>query len=102
MRIINLSSGAAYGAAGARHALLDEETGCDPESLYAITKFSSEKVAPRLTALWHPEFLRGRLSGVFGRWERPPRVRDTLSPQAQILTIIRQQGEAVLPRPCVK
>jgi UDP-glucose 4-epimerase len=43
-----------------------------------------------------------RLSGVFGRWERATGVRDTLSPQAQILATIRRQGEAVLPRPGVK
>jgi UDP-glucose 4-epimerase len=101
-RIINLSSGAAYGAAGARHALLDEETACDPESLYAITKFASEKVAARLAALWHLDIVSVRLSGVFGRWERPTGVRDTLSPQVQILAINRQQGEAVLPRPGFK
>jgi UDP-glucose 4-epimerase len=101
-RIINLSSGAAYGAAGARHALLDEETACDPESLYAITKFGSERVAARLAALWHFEIVSVRLSGVFGRWERATGARDTLSPHAQILATIRQQGEAVLPRPGVK
>jgi len=101
-RIINLSSGAAYGAAGARHALLDEETACDPESLYAITKFASERVAARLAALWHFDMVSVRLSGVFGRWESATGVRDTLSPQAQILATIRQQGEAVLPRPGVK
>src|ERR1700730_6301344 len=97
-RIINLSSGRAYGAAGARHALLDEETACDPESLYAITKFASERVAARLAALWHFDIVSVRLSSVFGRWERATGVRDTLSPQAQISATVRRQGEAVLPR----
>ena len=46
-RIINLSSAAAYGASAFRNVLLDEETPCDPASLYAITKFASEKVAVR-------------------------------------------------------
>jgi UDP-glucose 4-epimerase len=36
-RIVNLSSAAAYGAAGSRHALRNEATACDPESIYAIT-----------------------------------------------------------------
>jgi UDP-glucose 4-epimerase len=102
VRVINLSSGAAYGAAGSRHALLDEETACDPESLYAITKFASERVAARLAALWHFDIVSVRLSSVFGTWERATGVRDTLSPQAQILAVLRQQGEAVLPRPGVK
>ena len=51
-RVVNLSSAAAYGTAAFRNTLLDEETACDPASLYAITKFASEKVAARLAALW--------------------------------------------------
>jgi UDP-glucose 4-epimerase len=102
MRVINLSSAAAYGAAGSRHALLDEEMACDPVSLYAITKFASERVAARLAALWHFDIVSVRLSGVFGRWERATGVRDTLSPQAQIIAAIGQQAEALLPRPGVR
>jgi UDP-glucose 4-epimerase len=101
-RIINLSSGSAYGAAGTRHAVLDEETGCDPETLYAITKYASERVAARLAALWNLDIVSVRLSGVFGTWERATGVRDTLSPQAQILACLRQRSEAVLPRPGVR
>jgi UDP-glucose 4-epimerase len=101
-RVVNLSSAAAYGAAGVRHALLDEETACDPESLYAITKFASEKVAARLAALWQIDIISVRLSGVFGPWERETGMRDTLSPQMQIIAAMRDHREAVLPRPGVK
>jgi nucleoside-diphosphate-sugar epimerase len=69
-RIINLSSAAAYGAAAFQHAMLDEETACDPVSLYAVTKYTSEKVAARLAALWQADIISVRLSGVFGPWER--------------------------------
>ena len=101
-RIINLSSGSAVGAAGTRHAVLDEDTPCDPESLYAITKFASERVAARLARLWDLDIVSVRLSGVFGTWERATGVRDTLSPQAQILACLDQRSEAVLPRPGVR
>jgi UDP-glucose 4-epimerase len=101
-RIINLSSGSAVGAAGTRHAVLDEDTACDPESLYAITKYASERVAARLAALWKLDIVSVRLSGVFGTWERATGVRDTLSPQAQILACLGQRSEAVLPRPGVR
>jgi UDP-glucose 4-epimerase len=101
-RIVNLSSAAVYGAAGVRHKLLDEATACDPETLYAISKFASEKVAARLAALWQTEVISVRLSGVFGPWERETGMRDTLSPQLQIMAIMREHGEAVLPRPGVK
>jgi UDP-glucose 4-epimerase len=100
-RIINLSSGSALGAAAFRHVLLDEETPCEPVSLYAITKFASERVAARLAALWQADFISVRLSGVFGPWERLTGVRDTPSPQMQIIAALRQRKEAVLARPGV-
>ncbi len=101
-RIINLSSAAAYGAAAFRHALLDEETACDPISLYAITKYASEKVAARLAALWQSDIISVRLSGVFGPWERATGLRDTPSPQMQIAAALQRHGEAVLSRPGIR
>jgi UDP-glucose 4-epimerase len=101
-RVINLSSAGAYGAAAFRHALLDEDLPCDPVSLYAITKFASERVAARLAELWQTDIVSVRLSGVFGPWERATGVRDTLSPQMQIRAAQRQGNEAILPRPGVR
>jgi len=101
-RIINLSSAAAYGASAFRNVLLDEETPCDPASLYAITKFASEKVAARLAVLWQQEIISVRLSAVFGPWERSNDVRDTPSPQAQMLAAMQKGYEAVLSRPGVR
>lgn len=98
-RIINLSSAGAYGATAFRHALLEEDMACDPVSLYAITKFASERVAARLAALWSFDIISVRLSGVFGPWERATGVRDTLSPQVQILDALQQKREALLARP---
>ena len=101
-RIINLSSAAAYGASAFRNVLLDEETPCDPATLYAITKFASEKVAARLAGLWQQEIISVRLSAVFGPWERTNDVRDTPSPQAQILAAMQEGYQAVLSRPGVR
>jgi len=101
-RIINLSSGSALGAAAFRHTLLDEETPCEPVSLYAITKHASERVAARFAALWPADIISVRLSGVFGPWERPTGVRDTLSPQMQIIAALRERKEAVLSRPGIR
>src|SRR5580704_5069320 len=101
-RIINLSSGAAYGTNAFRNMPLEEETACDPVSLYAITKFASEKVAARLAALWQCEIISVRLSAVFGPWERTNDVRDTPSAQAQILAAMQERRDAVLPRPGVR
>jgi UDP-glucose 4-epimerase len=101
-RIINLSSAAAYGASAFRNVLLDEGTPCDPASLYAITKFASEKVAARLASLWQCEIISVRLSAVFGPWERSNDVRDTPSAQAQILAAMQEGREATLSRPGVR
>jgi UDP-glucose 4-epimerase len=101
-RVINLSSAAAYGAAVPRNGWLDEETFCDPVSLYAITKYASEKVAARLAALWQFDIISVRLSGVFGPWERATGSRDTPSAQMQIVAALHQQTEAILSRPGVK
>jgi UDP-glucose 4-epimerase len=98
-RVINLSSASAFGASAFRHAVLDEELACDPVSLYAITKFASEKVAARLADLWQFDIISVRLSGVFGPWERATGVRDTPSPQMQIRAALACGGEALLSRP---
>lgn len=97
-RIINLSSAAAYGAAAFRNTLLDEEMTCEPVSLYAITKYASEKVAARLSALWQFDVISVRLSAAFGPWERATGFRDTPSAQMQIVAAMQQRGEAVLSR----
>jgi UDP-glucose 4-epimerase len=101
-RIINLSSAAAYGAAASRHALLDEETACDPVSLYAVTKYASEKVAARLAALWDFDIINMRLSAAFGPWELATGSRDTPSAPMQIMTALHQRNEAVLSRPGIR
>ena len=101
-RIVNLSSAAAYGTSAFGNTPLVEEAACDPASLYAITKLASEKIAARLAALWQCEIISVRLSAGFGPWERMNEVRDTPSPQAQILAAMQGGSEAVLQRPGVR
>lgn len=98
-RVVNLSSAAAYGAAGEREAELTEETPGEPVGLYAITKWASERVGARMAGLWGLDLVSLRLSGVFGPWERSTGVRDTLSPQCQILEAAASGQEALLARP---
>lgn len=97
-RVINLSSAAAYGAAGERVDELAEETPGDPVGLYAITKWASERVGARLGDLWGIDIVSLRLSGVFGPWERATGVRDTLSPHCQILAAAVAGEAAILSR----
>ncbi|MDF0519545.1 NAD(P)-dependent oxidoreductase [Bradyrhizobium yuanmingense] len=98
-RVVNLSSASAYGAAGARVDILDEETPCDPVSFYAISKFTSERSVARYAALFGGDFLSVRLTAVFGPWERPGSVRDTPSLQYQILAAFARGEPAIMPEP---
>jgi UDP-glucose 4-epimerase len=98
-RVINLSSGSAYGASGQRYPVLDETTPCDPQSLYAISKFASERVAARLADLWQTDVVSVRLSAVFGPFERVGGVRDTPSPQAQIVDCLLRGQPALIDDP---
>ena len=98
-RVVNLSSAAAYGAAGQREARLDETVPADPVGLYAVTKFASERVAARLGALWGMDVVSLRLSGVFGPWERATGWRDTLSPHLQAASLAEAGAPAFLGRP---
>jgi len=101
-RVINLSSASAYGAAGQRYPVLEEETPCDPVSFYAISKFTSERSVARLAELHSGDFLSVRLSAVFGPWERIGKVRDTPSLQFQILAEFARGEPALLPAPGIK
>ena len=98
-RVINLSSAAAYGASGQHLALLEESTPCNPQSLYAISKFASERVAARLAELWQTDVVSVRLSGVFGAFEQPGGVRDTPSPQGLIIDCLARGVPALLSDP---
>lgn len=98
-RVINLSSAAAYGRAGEREAILREEVPADPVGLYAVSKLASERVVARLADLWGLDAVSVRLSAVFGPWERATGVRDTLSPQLQVMMRAAAGEPAVLERP---
>ncbi|RVU13919.1 NAD-dependent epimerase/dehydratase family protein [Methylobacterium oryzihabitans] len=95
-RVVNLSSAAAYGAAPA--PVLAETVPAEPATLYAVTKFASERVLARLAALWGLDGVSVRLSAVFGPFERATGLRDTLSPQAQIAACAADGRPALLPR----
>jgi UDP-glucose 4-epimerase len=97
-RVVNLSSAAAYGLAGGRVGLLEEDTPVDPTALYPITKWASERIGARIAALWGLSFVSARLSGVFGPWEHLTGVRDTPSPHFQVIRALRAGRPALLPR----
>ena len=103
-RVINLSSGSALGAAAfpAAGGLLDEGVLPDPQVMYGITKYASERVAARLADLWRLDVRSVRLSTAFGPWERLTGVRSTMSPQFQIALLARAGATAVLERPCLR
>jgi UDP-glucuronate 4-epimerase len=98
-RIVHLSSGAVYGDS-AREALeLTETTPLKARTLYAVTKQAGEATALRLGDNHGVEVAVGRLGTCFGRFERATGVRDTLSPQHQVLQQALAGDPVRLPRP---
>jgi UDP-glucose 4-epimerase len=98
-RVVNLSSAAAYGTAAFAPGALDEGgTAPDPRTLYALSKFATERVGERLGTLWGVDFRSARLSTVFGPWERATGARDTLSPFMQLLLLADAGMPALLAR----
>ena len=97
-RVINLSSAGAYGEAAFGTEILEETTAADPRTIYSITKYGSERIGDRMSEVWDLDVVSVRLSAVFGRWERQTSVRDTPSPQFQILQSALADLPAVLKR----
>lgn len=95
-RVVNLSSGAAYGASAHTDEPLAEDTVLDPIELYPVTKATSERIARRLATLWSMDFINVRLSSVFGPWEIDSGVRDLLTPQLQATQLALARRQAVL------
>jgi UDP-glucose 4-epimerase len=98
-RVINLSSVAAYGETMFGDEALDESAPCSPHTLYALTKFASERLCARMAELWSMDIVSVRLSAVFGPWERESDARDTPSPFLQLMQLARRGEIARLPRP---
>ena len=99
-RIINISSGSAYGNGGFgdtgwKHSLDEFGTREDPQTLYAISKYTGERVALRMGELLKKRVINVRLSAIFGRWEYETGVRDTLSAPMQA-TLLALKGETAL------
>lgn len=98
-RVLFLSSGAVYGAAGLTASLLDErDTPPAPGTLYPITKLAAERLALRLGELAGLDVVAARVGAAFGPWEADTGARDTLSPHFQLVRHARRGIEAVLPR----
>ncbi|MGI4954596.1 MAG: NAD-dependent epimerase/dehydratase family protein [Janthinobacterium lividum] len=95
-RVVHLSSGAAYGATADTPGPLTEDMPLRPSALYGITKAAGEAVALRLAELGGLDLVAVRLGACFGPWEYATGLRDTLSPQQQILLAMRAAEPVVL------
>ncbi len=98
-RFIYVSSIAIYGrTAHTAKRLTEGMQELTPGNLYEISKFASEALALRCKKLYGLDVTAVRLGDVFGPWERPTGVRDTMSAPYQTLKMAREGREAILPR----
>ena len=88
-RVVHLSSVAVYGAGSDTEGPLTESMPCRPQGLYGITKLAGESTALRLAGLSGLDLVAARLGACFGPWEHDTGLRDTLSPQYQIMALAR-------------
>lgn len=95
-RVINLSSGAAYGETAHGASPLHEDALLEPIGLYPVTKATSERIVRRLAGLWSMNLVNVRLGPVFGPWELDSGVRDLLTPQLQATQLALASREAIL------
>ena len=100
-RIINISSGSAYGNGGFgdtgwKDSLDEFGTREDPQTLYAISKYAGERVALRMGELLKKRVINVRLSAIFGRWEYDTGVRDTLSAPMQATSLALKGATALM------
>jgi nucleoside-diphosphate-sugar epimerase len=100
-RIVHVSSASVYGdaEAGPSGTFVAGSTFPKPASLYGITKLAGEQTALRLGDVLCLDVRAVRLSAVFGPWEHETGVRDTMSPQWQVLVHAAAGRPAILPRP---
>jgi nucleoside-diphosphate-sugar epimerase len=100
-RIVHVSSASVYGnaEAGADAKFTAGQTFPNPASLYGITKLAGEQAALRLGDVLGLDVGAVRLSAVYGPWERETGVRDTMSPQWQVLAHAAAGRPSILPRP---
>jgi nucleoside-diphosphate-sugar epimerase len=96
-RVVYVSSGSAYGLALFDTDAVSEGTPPQPDTLYAITKYASEKLCARYRTLRGLDVVCTRLGSVFGPWEHDTGVRDTLSLPFQIVRLAFASDEVILP-----
>lgn len=97
-RFVYLSSVAVYGAAGYGDVPTAETVEPLPDSLYAISKSTTERSLLRLRDAARGDTVCLRLGPAFGPWEYSTGLRDTLSPPFELLRHARQGRTCKLPR----
>jgi nucleoside-diphosphate-sugar epimerase len=98
LRIIMASSVAIYGDVAVDGSAIDEDRPPSPNSLYGVTKLAAEQTALRLADLHGFDLRVVRLGPVYGPWEWATGVRPVLSPQAQVVDLVRRGEPVLLPR----
>jgi nucleoside-diphosphate-sugar epimerase len=98
-RMVFLSSAAVYGTNAFSQGPIDEAIDPAPQSIYAVSKFAAERFAIRIAGQQQVSLRILRLGSVFGPWEYPTGLRNTLSPIFQATSVAASGcGDCVLPR----
>jgi nucleoside-diphosphate-sugar epimerase len=102
-RVVYPSSGAVYGESLTRLARIYEDSApAAPVTLYAITKYATERMCVRLRELWQLDVVCARLGTLVGPWERATGARDNFGTHTQLARCALRGEAALLPREPVR
>jgi nucleoside-diphosphate-sugar epimerase len=97
-RFFQPSSTSVYGTAVHGSRPLLETDSARPDDIYSVSKYAAESIALRFASVTGLDVVVGRISALFGRWERNTGVRERLSPQRQILELAASGRQIVVDR----
>ncbi len=101
-RFVYVSSNGLYGSIGDCDEVVREDHPNDPESLYALAKYTSEAYCRRFAKISGMRIVSGRVCSTYGPMEAPTGSRKHMSTVNMLITAAREHREIKVVRPEIK
>ncbi len=101
-RFVYVSSNGMYGLIKDCDEIVHEDHPNDPESLYALAKYTSEAYCRRFAKISGMRIISGRVCSTYGPMEAPTASRKNMSTVKTLITAAREHREIKVVRPEIK
>ncbi len=101
-RFVYVSSNGLYGLIKSCDEIVHEDHPNDPESLYALAKYTSEAYCRRFAKISGMEIVSGRVCSTYGPMEAPTGSRKHMSTVNTLITAAREHREIKVVHPEIK